>query len=79
MFRGAILLFGNSGPDAKIQNPRSTPCGKKVREGERREKKEKGENNGVNRGHFICHAAHLQCHPGSACTPLGPKIKGIHC
>ena len=24
-------------------------------------------------GHYVCLAAHLQCHPGSARTSLGPK------
>jgi hypothetical protein len=26
-------------------------------------------------GHFVCHAAHLQCRTGSARTSLGPKWK----
>jgi hypothetical protein len=36
--------------------------------------KERKRNNCVNRGHYVCHAACLQCHPGSACTSLIPKI-----
>jgi hypothetical protein len=40
----------------------------------REREKEKKRNNTVNRGHFFCHAAPLQRHPGSAHTPLEPKI-----
>jgi hypothetical protein len=64
--------FGNSGPHSKIHNPRSTPCGRKIREREERRKKER-ENNTVNRGHYVCHAAHLQRRTGSARTTIGPK------
>jgi hypothetical protein len=35
--------------------------------------KERKRNNTVNSGNYVCHAACLQCHPGSARTPLGPK------
>ena len=55
--------FGNSGPHAKIQNPRTTPSGRKVRA--ERKKEERG---GKNRGHYVCHAARLQCHTGSTLT-----------
>jgi hypothetical protein len=48
--------------------------GQKVREkimgGEEREKER--ENNCVNSGHYVCHAARLQRRTGSARTSLGP-------
>ena len=44
-----------------FHDPRSTPSGTKVREAE----EEKRENNSVNRGHYVCHAVHLQCSPSA--------------
>jgi hypothetical protein len=63
---------GNSGPHAKIQNPRTTLFWEKSKGGRRKSKER--ENNSVNRGHFVCHAARLQRHPGSARSPLGPIL-----
>jgi hypothetical protein len=53
-----------------FHNPRSTPSGRKVREAEENKKN----NDSVDRGHYFCHAAHLQHRTGSARTSLGPKI-----
>jgi hypothetical protein len=54
--------FGTSGPYAKIDNPRTTLSGRKVRVRE----KEKRKNNNNNSGHYVGSAM------GSARTPLGP-------
>jgi hypothetical protein len=54
-------------------DPRSTPSGRKVREEERKREKER-EINSVNRGHYVCHAARLQCGMGSTRTSLGPMF-----
>jgi hypothetical protein len=41
------------------------------------ERKRERENNTVNRGHYVCHAANLQRQTGRARTTLGPKSAGI--
>jgi hypothetical protein len=41
--------FGYSGPHVKIQNPRTTPSGRKVNDSERKKKKK---NNAINSGHL---------------------------
>ena len=50
-----------------FHDPRSTPCGRKVREGER---KREGENNDVNIGHYVLHQR-VQPPTAGARTSLG--------
>jgi hypothetical protein len=57
----------SSSAHTNFHNPRSTPSGRKVREGERRE------NNSVNRGHYVCHAACLQQRTGSRQAAHGQR------
>ena len=76
-FFGISTLLSYLNRHTENQHPKLSISLRKIREGVR--EREREINNTVNRGHFVCHAARLQCHPSSARTPLGPifSLSGI--